>query len=222
MPAGPSPPSQSSRVARRQECHWFRLTNCTPHLGHTHMGRYSPPKGSTRADRMLAHGLPDARRKRNSVTRDRQGAGACRPGCATVRIHPMHSGSTFRRTVGVLLWAGLVGSAAGVARAQPADPCAPGAQLTGAAGVQATRDNADDRQALVALYHAAGGPDWLDRTNWLSDQPLGTWFGVEDRGRTRHQSGPVRPGAATTCVARSRRSWGCWRASRTSASPTTP
>lgn len=94
----------------------------------------------------------------------------------------MHSGSTFRRTVGVLLWAGLVGSAAGVARAQPADPCAPGAQLTGAAGVQATRDNADDRQALVALYHAAGGPDWLDRTNWLSDQPLGTWFGVETEG----------------------------------------
>ncbi|MCY4661517.1 MAG: hypothetical protein OXF93_17175 [Acidobacteria bacterium] len=94
----------------------------------------------------------------------------------------MHSRSTFTRAVRVLLWAGLVGSLAGAARAQPAAPCAPGAQLTGAAGVQATRDSADDREALEALYHAAGGPDWIDRTNWLSNQPLGTWFGVQTEG----------------------------------------
>ena len=94
----------------------------------------------------------------------------------------MHIRPTFTRTVRVLLWAGFVGSMAGAARAQPADPCSPGAQLTAAAGVQATPDSADDREALVALYHAAGGPDWIDRTNWLSSQPLGTWFGVETEG----------------------------------------
>lgn len=86
------------------------------------------------------------------------------------------------QAVRVLLWVGLIGSAAGAARAQPADPCAPGVTLTGAAGVQASQDDAGDREALVALYHAAGGRDWIDRTNWLSNQPLGTWFGVETEG----------------------------------------
>lgn len=36
-----------------------------------------------------------------------------------------------------------------------------------------------ERDALVAQYHAAGGPDWTDTTNWLSSEPLGTWYGVE-------------------------------------------
>jgi len=36
-----------------------------------------------------------------------------------------------------------------------------------------------ERDALVAQYHAAGGPEWTDTTNWLSDQPLETWYGVE-------------------------------------------
>jgi predicted small lipoprotein YifL len=36
-----------------------------------------------------------------------------------------------------------------------------------------------ERDALVAQYHAAGGPDWTDTTNWLSEEPLGTWYGVE-------------------------------------------
>ena len=81
-----------------------------------------------------------------------------------------------------MLWAGLAGSAAGAAQAQPADPCAPGAALPGTAGVQASHDDAGDREALAALYHAAGGPGWIDRTNWLSSRPLGTWFGVETEG----------------------------------------
>ena len=37
---------------------------------------------------------------------------------------------------------------------------------------------ASDRAALVALYHATGGPNWNDNTNWLSDEPLGEWHGV--------------------------------------------
>ena len=36
-----------------------------------------------------------------------------------------------------------------------------------------------ERDALAAQYHAAGGPDWTDTTNWLSEEPLGTWYGVE-------------------------------------------
>ncbi len=36
-----------------------------------------------------------------------------------------------------------------------------------------------DRGALVAQYNAAGGPGWTDATNWLSDGPLDTWYGVE-------------------------------------------
>lgn len=76
------------------------------------------------------------------------------------------------------LWGVLVAGGAGEARAQSADPCAPGVALSGARNVQPGQDHAGDREALVALYHAAGGPDWIDRTNWLSGEPLGTWFGV--------------------------------------------
>ena len=36
-----------------------------------------------------------------------------------------------------------------------------------------------DRTALVALYNATGGPGWMDNTNWLSNAPLGEWYGVE-------------------------------------------
>ena len=34
------------------------------------------------------------------------------------------------------------------------------------------------REALVALYHATGGPDWTESENWLSESPVGEWFGV--------------------------------------------
>ena len=35
-----------------------------------------------------------------------------------------------------------------------------------------------DSVALVALYNATDGPNWRDKTNWLSDRPLGEWEGV--------------------------------------------
>ena len=35
-----------------------------------------------------------------------------------------------------------------------------------------------DRAALVALYRATGGPDWVVSWNWLTDLPLRDWFGV--------------------------------------------
>ena len=35
-----------------------------------------------------------------------------------------------------------------------------------------------DRDVLVALYNATDGDNWTDKTNWLTDNDLSTWFGV--------------------------------------------
>gem|GEM_PF-5021926 len=35
-----------------------------------------------------------------------------------------------------------------------------------------------DRDVLVALYRETDGPNWAASTNWLSDRPLGEWYGV--------------------------------------------
>ena len=40
-----------------------------------------------------------------------------------------------------------------------------------------------DREALVALYNATDGENWGDSENWLSDAPLGEWWGVYHRRR---------------------------------------
>ncbi|MCY3902277.1 MAG: trypsin-like peptidase domain-containing protein [Caldilineaceae bacterium] len=37
---------------------------------------------------------------------------------------------------------------------------------------------ATDREALVALYHATGGDNWKNNSNWLGDRPLISWHGV--------------------------------------------
>ncbi|MYB06842.1 MAG: hypothetical protein F4Y24_10855 [Gemmatimonadetes bacterium] len=52
--------------------------------------------------------------------------------------------------------------------------------ITGTAtvSVAATDSASTDRAALVALYEATGGPNWLNSNNWLTDAPLGEWFGV--------------------------------------------
>ncbi|MDE2752100.1 MAG: Ig-like domain-containing protein [Gemmatimonadota bacterium] len=36
-----------------------------------------------------------------------------------------------------------------------------------------------DRAALLALYNATDGPNWVNNKNWLTDAPLGEWYGVE-------------------------------------------
>ena len=43
-----------------------------------------------------------------------------------------------------------------------------------------------ERDVLVAVYHAAGGANWALDSNWLSDEPIGTWHGV-----TTDESGSV-------------------------------
>ena len=40
-------------------------------------------------------------------------------------------------------------------------------------------DESPDRDALIAFYHATDGPNWTNNTNWLSDEPLGEWYGVD-------------------------------------------
>ena len=35
-----------------------------------------------------------------------------------------------------------------------------------------------DRDVLVEFYKATDGPSWIDNTNWLSDAPIGEWYGV--------------------------------------------
>ena len=48
-----------------------------------------------------------------------------------------------------------------------------------------TSSVATDREALVALYNATGGPDWEYSVNWLTDAPLGDWYGVTTDARGR-------------------------------------
>ena len=46
-------------------------------------------------------------------------------------------------------------------------------------------EESSDRDVLIAFYHATDGPNWTDNTNWLSDEPLGEWFGVTTDGYGR-------------------------------------
>lgn len=49
-----------------------------------------------------------------------------------------------------------------------------------------------DREALVALYRATDGDNWIANDNWLSDAPLNWWHGVDtnDEGRVIHLALP--------------------------------
>jgi hypothetical protein len=38
---------------------------------------------------------------------------------------------------------------------------------------------ADDRRALNAIFHALDGPNWRRKDGWATDAPLGTCGGVE-------------------------------------------
>ena len=42
-----------------------------------------------------------------------------------------------------------------------------------------------NREALVALYNSTDGDNWRRNDNWLSNKPIGEWFGVftNERGR---------------------------------------
>ena len=38
---------------------------------------------------------------------------------------------------------------------------------------------ASDHDILIALYETTDGPNWLNSDNWLTDAPLGDWYGVD-------------------------------------------
>ena len=42
-----------------------------------------------------------------------------------------------------------------------------------------------DRETLIAIYNATDGPNWTKQDNWLSEAPVGTWYGIttNDGGR---------------------------------------
>ena len=64
--------------------------------------------------------------------------------------------------------------------------------VTAAAAEVAVKLAGRDRVALEALYRAMGGDDWKDNTNWMSDEPLGEWYGVDtyENGRVRYLALP--------------------------------
>ncbi|GEM_PF-912173 len=53
------------------------------------------------------------------------------------------------------------------------------------ASTRIATDASTDREALVALYEATAGDSWVNNDNWLTDAPLGIWYGVttNDSGR---------------------------------------
>ena len=42
-----------------------------------------------------------------------------------------------------------------------------------------------DREVLIAFYKATDGPNWKAKINWLSDAPIGEWYGVTTDGDGR-------------------------------------
>ena len=52
--------------------------------------------------------------------------------------------------------------------------------VQGSSGITVAKPGSSpDRAALVALYEATDGPNWVNSENWLTDTPLSTWYGVE-------------------------------------------
>ena len=49
-------------------------------------------------------------------------------------------------------------------------------------------DDSMDRDALIALYNSTNGPNWAVSTNWASEAPLGTWYGVSTNSAGRVDS----------------------------------
>ncbi len=47
-----------------------------------------------------------------------------------------------------------------------------------ACGTGASVRGTDDRAALESLFEATGGANWVNNDGWLTDRPLGDWYGV--------------------------------------------
>ncbi len=55
----------------------------------------------------------------------------------------------------------------------------PPAALVSASEWSAAAAATSDRDILIALYEATDGPNWVNNENWLSNAPLGEWYGVD-------------------------------------------
>jgi Leucine-rich repeat (LRR) protein len=62
-----------------------------------------------------------------------------------------------------------------------------GILLCGLAQAALAQSRLQDSLALVDLYNATNGANWRDRTNWLSANPMNTWYGIalDAQGRVR-------------------------------------
>ena len=59
----------------------------------------------------------------------------------------------------------------------------PGLTLTSrAVAPQTLGQLAQDKQALIDLYNATGGPNWTNKTNWITNPDVSTWQGVTVTG----------------------------------------
>ncbi len=65
----------------------------------------------------------------------------------------------------------------GTYRVEVTNTVASGLTITSANYILKVSSLARDKIALTNIYNATGGPDWIDNTNWLSDD-VSTWFGV--------------------------------------------
>ena len=89
-----------------------------------------------------------------------------------------HPGSVGALLSGDTVW--LVPGAAGAATVTvtASDPEGLGADQEIAVTTAASSAARGDREALVALYDAAGGAGWTDGTGWTTPAPPGEWYGV--------------------------------------------
>ena len=83
------------------------------------------------------------------------------------------SGSTLRYRVGATnaVGMGAWSSIVEIISDSSSEDTAPGSPVPGSPEA--------DRDALVALYNATGGPNWTNKDNWLSDRAVSTWNGVQ-------------------------------------------
>ena len=61
-------------------------------------------------------------------------------------------------------------------RGPGASPTPTGALATASPSASGSAET--DLETLVALYHATDGPNWTNKAHWLSDRPLGEWYGI--------------------------------------------
>jgi len=92
----------------------------------------------------------------------------------TKMVYPRPHGRTLKGVVlaTVLVAAGCDG---GVGRTAP--PVVPDSEPLASA-----TDSTPGRAALAALYHSTGGDRWYNDDGWLTEKPLGEWYGVRTDG----------------------------------------